>query len=55
MNIVRKSWSINFDLPGCVELENPNRFIENLRPVSDFKHTPNIPISDSEMKRFKKW
>ena len=49
MDIIRKSRTVNFDLPGCVELENPNRFIENLRPVEDFKHTPNIPISKSEM------
>ena len=55
MNEIWKNWSVNFDLPGCVELENPNWFIENIRPIEEFKHTPNIPISDSEMKWFKKW
>jgi len=38
-------------LPGCIETENPNRFIKNLRPIEDFRNTPLIPVSDAEMRR----
>jgi hypothetical protein len=40
-------------LPGCIETENPNRFIKNLRPIEEFRNTPIIPVSDGEMRRFK--
>jgi hypothetical protein len=49
---IRKTFEINFNMPGCVELIDPNRFIEGLRPVEDFRHTPLIPISKAEMDRF---
>lgn len=49
---IRKTFEINFNMPGCVELIDPNRFIEGLRPVEEFRHTPIIPISKAEMDRF---
>lgn len=53
MFYVRKYYSLNISLPGCIETENPNRFIRNLRPIEDFRHTPVIPVSDAEIKRWK--
>ena len=52
MNQIRKCVSFNINIPGVVELEDPNRFIENLRPIEEFRNLPVIPISDAEMKRF---
>ena len=52
MNKIRSHISFNINIPGVVELEDPNRFLENLRPISEFRQLPIIPISDSEMKRF---
>lgn len=49
---IRKTYEINFNMPGCVELIDPNRFIEGLRPVEEFRHTPVIPIAKEEMDRF---
>jgi len=28
---------------------HPNKFLPNLRPVEDFRHTPIIPISEKDM------
>lgn len=52
MNRIRKWRTLNLDIPGCIELEDPNRFLEKLRPIEDFRHTPIIPIEESAMKRF---
>ncbi len=52
MFYVRKYYSINISLPGCIETENPNRFIRDLRPIEDFRHTPVIPVSDAEIRRW---
>lgn len=52
MAVVRKTYSINLNLPGCIEIEDPNRFLPYVRPIEEFRHTPLIPISDREMKAF---
>lgn len=52
MGIVRKTYNINLNLPGCIEIEDPNRFLPYVRPIEEFRHTPLIPISDKEMKAF---
>ena len=52
MNQIRNTYQINFNIPGCVELIDPNRFIENLKPIDEFRHTPVIPISDYEIQKF---
>ena len=44
MTQLRKARRLNLDLPGCVELEDPNRFLD-VRPIEDFKHTPIVPVS----------
>lgn len=33
-------------MPGVMENEHPHKFLKNLRPVEEFRHTPIIPISD---------
>ena len=53
MNEIRSQRSLNLNLPGCIETEDPNRFLDNLRPIEDFKHTPQIPISETRIKQFK--
>lgn len=35
-----------------MENEHPHKFLKELRPVEDFRHTPIIPISDRQMKEF---
>ena len=52
MEKVRKSWTLNYDLPGCIELEDPNRFLPYLKPKEEFPHTPVIPIDENRMKEF---
>ena len=39
----------NPDIPGSIEVVHPNKFLPNLRPVEDFRHTPIIPISDKDI------
>lgn len=39
----------NPDIPGAIELVHPNKFLANLRPVEDFRHTPIIPISEKDI------
>ena len=50
---IRKSSRYNRDLPGNIEDVHPNKFIADLRPVEEFRHTPVVPISDKDMKEFK--
>ena len=38
--------TLNLNLPGTVENEHPHKFLKNLRPVDEFRHTPLIPISE---------
>lgn len=52
MNTVRKTTTINLNLPGCMETEDPNRFLEHIRPIEEFRHTPLVPISDRQMEEF---
>ena len=54
MRDLRLSFKINLDMPGAMENVHPNKFIANLRPVEEFRHTPLIPISDKEMSKFHK-
>jgi len=44
----------NPDMPGAIELVHPNKFLPNLRPVEDFRHTPIIPISEKDIMANKK-
>jgi len=37
-----------------MENVHPNKFIANLRPVEEFRHTPIIPISEKELKELEK-
>lgn len=53
MNELRKARKLNLDLPGCIELEHPNRFLD-IRKIEEFRHTPIIPIPESRMEEFKK-
>lgn len=46
MNKIREMFELNISMPGAIELVHPNRFVPNLRPVEDFRHTPLVPISD---------
>jgi len=50
---IRKSCRYNRDLPGNIEDVHPNKFIANLRPVEEFRHTPIVPLSDKDIKDFK--
>lgn len=52
MEELRRSRKLNLDLPGCVELEHPNRFLE-IRKVEDFRHTPVVPISEMRMAHYR--
>lgn len=49
---IRKTYSLNLNIPGCVEVIDPRKFFPNLRPVEEFRHTPIIPISFLEMRLF---
>ena len=54
MKTVRSLMRFNPDIPGAIELVHPNKFLPNLRPIEDFRHTPIIPISEKEMQANKK-
>jgi hypothetical protein len=54
MKTVRSMMRFNPDMPGAIELVHPNKFLPNLRPVEDFRHTPLIPISEKEMQEHKR-
>jgi len=41
-------------VPGSIESIHPNKFLANLRPVEDFRHTPVIPISEKDIEELKK-
>lgn len=50
MERMRREQTVNFNMPGAVELEHPHKFLRDLRPIEDFRHTPLIPISDRQMR-----
>ena len=54
MKTVRSMMRFNPDIPGAMELVHPNKFLPNLRPVEDFRHTPIIPISEKDILENKK-
>ena len=54
MKTVRSMMRFNPDMPGAIELVHPNKFLPNLRPVEDFRHTPIIPISEKDILANKK-
>jgi hypothetical protein len=45
MKYIENCFSLNLSMPGTIENEHPHRFLKNLRPVEEFRHTPLIPIS----------
>jgi hypothetical protein len=51
MVLYRKYYLVNFNLPGCIEAINPNKFLR-LKPIEEFPLLPLIPISPSTMKRW---
>ena len=46
-------YRVNADIPGAIELVHPNKFLPNLRPVEEFRHTPIIPISERDLLKYK--
>lgn len=54
MKTVRLMFSFNSDIPGGMEMVHPNKFLPNLRPVEDFRHTPIVPISERDILENKK-
>lgn len=54
MKTLRSMMRFNPDIPGAIELVHPNKFLPNLRPVEDFRHTPIIPISEKDILENKK-
>ena len=54
MKTLRSMFRFNPDMPGAIELVHPNKFLANLRPVEDFRHTPIIPISERDIIEHKK-
>jgi hypothetical protein len=54
MQSMRKSVRYNIDLPGNIEDVHPNKFIANLRPIEEFRHTPVVPISEKDLSNYKK-
>ena len=53
MRRVRSMMRVNTDIPGAMEIVHPNKFLPNLRPVEDFRHTPIIPVSEKELLKYK--
>lgn len=53
MTRVRSMYRVNTDIPGAIELVHPNKFLPNLRPVEEFRHTPIIPISERDLLKYK--
>lgn len=53
MKKVRSMFRVNTDIPGAIELVHPNKFLPNLRPVEEFRHTPLIPISEKDLFKHK--
>ena len=54
MEQIRYYHRYNVELPGNVEDVHPLKFIPDLRPVEEFRHTPIVPISDKDMNDHKK-
>jgi hypothetical protein len=50
---IRKACLYNRDLPGNIEDVHPNKFIADLRPIEEFRHTPVVPISETDLKSYK--
>ena len=46
-------YRVNTDIPGAIELVHPNKFLPNLRPMEEFRHTPIIPISERDLLKYK--
>lgn len=53
MKKVCSMYRVNTDIPGAIELVHPNKFLPNLRPVEEFRHTPIIPISEKDLFKHK--
>jgi len=53
MREVRSMFRVNTDIPGAMEVVHPNKFLPNLRPVEDFRHTPLIPVSEKDLLKYK--
>ena len=51
---MRNFYMFNPDMPGAIENVHPNKFIADLRPVEEFRHTPVIPISEKDLADYKK-
>jgi len=54
MYYIRDNFVFNPDMPGAIENVHPNKFISNLRPVEEFRHTPVIPISEKDLAEYKR-
>jgi hypothetical protein len=53
MKEIRSMFRVNTDIPGAMEVVHPNKFLPNLRPVEDFRHTPLIPVSEKDLLKYK--
>ena len=46
MERMNRCVTLNLNLPGTIENEHPHKFLKDLKPVEEFRHTPLIPISE---------
>jgi hypothetical protein len=54
MEKLRQNVLYNCDIPGNIEDVHPNKFIADLRPIEDFRHTPIVPVSEKEINEYRK-
>lgn len=54
MDEIRFYYRYNIELPSNIEDVHPLKFIPDLKPVEDFRHTPVIPISNKDLNDHKK-
>ena len=54
MKHYRKHFMVNTDYPGAMETVHPNKFLANIKPIEEFRHTPVIPIGEKDMLDYKK-
>jgi hypothetical protein len=54
INRLRRTTRYNIDLPGNIEDVHPNKFIANLRPLEEFRHTPVVALNEKDILSHKK-
>lgn len=51
--MININYTPNTNIPGTLEFEHPNKFLDKIKDKEEFRYTPIVPVEDYKIKNYK--